>query len=124
MRDGVAAAVVVAEHLGEEAPDGGHRVEQPVAERDAVLVERVEDAGLGQGISEGQAEVAREARANLLKRNHRGSQVSGAWSGPGSAVAGEDRAKAARAGIAFFIVRGESWSLTMAATSSGADPCA
>jgi hypothetical protein len=37
-RDGVEAAVVVAEHLGEEAPDGGHRVEQPVAEGDAVLV--------------------------------------------------------------------------------------
>ena len=52
-RDGVAAAVVVAEDLAEEAPDGGDRVEQPVAILDAVRVEDVEDAELGQGVGEG-----------------------------------------------------------------------
>ena len=66
-RDGVAAAVVVAEDLAEEAPDGGDRAEQAVAVLDAVLVEDVEDAGLGQGVGEGQPLVAREAGADLLQ---------------------------------------------------------
>jgi hypothetical protein len=74
--DGVAAAVVVAEDLAEEPPDGRHRVEQPVAEGDAVLGERVEDAGLRQGLGEGQAEAAREAGADLLQGSHEGSRVS------------------------------------------------
>jgi hypothetical protein len=46
-RDGVAAAVVVAEHLAEEAPDGGDRAEHPVAVLDLVFVEDFQDAGLG-----------------------------------------------------------------------------
>jgi hypothetical protein len=51
--DGVAAAVVVAEHLAEEPPDGRHRAEHPVPVLDAVLAEDAEDAGLGQDIREG-----------------------------------------------------------------------
>ncbi len=69
-RDSVAAAVVVAEGLAEEAPDGGARVEQPVAEADAVLVEGGEDAGPAQGDGEGQALVAREASTDLLEGGH------------------------------------------------------
>src|SRR5262249_49635630 len=70
---GGAAAVVVAEDLAEEAPDGGDGAEQPVAVLDAVLVEGVEDAGLGQGVGEGQSLVAREAGADLLKAGHGGA---------------------------------------------------
>ena len=43
-RHGVAATVVVAEDLAEEAPDGRDGAEHPVAVLDAVLVEGVEDA--------------------------------------------------------------------------------
>ena len=69
-RHGVAAAVVVAEDLGEEAPDGRDRVEHPVAVLDAVLVEGVADAGLGQDVGEGEALVAREAGAELIQARH------------------------------------------------------
>src|SRR5262249_31718466 len=69
-RDGVAAAVVVAEGLAEEGPDGGDRVAQPVTEADAVLVEGGEDAGPAQRGGEGQALVAREADADLLEGGH------------------------------------------------------
>jgi len=69
-RDSVAAAVVVAEDLAEEAPDGGDGVEDAVAEGDAVLLERVENAVPAQGVGEGQALVAREASANLLQGGH------------------------------------------------------
>jgi hypothetical protein len=68
--DGVAATVVVAEGLREEAPDGGHGAEDSVAEQDAVPVERVEDAVLAQGSGEGQALIAREAVADLLEGRH------------------------------------------------------
>jgi hypothetical protein len=78
-RDGVSAAVVVAEGLAKEAPDGGDRVEQPVAEADAVLVEGGADAGPAQGGGEGQALVAREAGTDLLKDGH-----SVAWGGLGA----------------------------------------
>jgi len=54
-------AVVVAEHLAEEAPDGRDRAEHPVAILEAVLAEGVEDAGLGQDIGERQPPAAREA---------------------------------------------------------------
>ena len=65
-RHGVAAAVVVAEDLGEEAPDGRDRAEHPVAILDAVLVEGVADAGFGQDVGEREALVAREAGAQLI----------------------------------------------------------
>ena len=69
-RDGVAATVVLAEDLGEEAPDGGNGAEDSVAEQNAVLVERAEDAVLAQGSGEGQALIAREAVADLLEGRH------------------------------------------------------
>src|SRR5207244_1973379 len=69
-RDDVAAAVVVAEDLAEEAPDGGDGGEDAVAEGNAVLAEGGEDAGLAQGVGEGQALVAREAGADLLESGH------------------------------------------------------
>ena len=52
-RDGVAAAVVLAENLAEETPDGGDGTEQAVAVLDAVLIEGVEDAEFAQGVGEG-----------------------------------------------------------------------
>jgi hypothetical protein len=68
--DGVAAAVVVAEHLGEEAPDGRERVEQPVAVLDFVFVEDFQDAGLSQDLGEGQPLAAGEAGADHVQTRH------------------------------------------------------
>src|SRR5262249_33742785 len=73
---GVAAAVVVTEDLAEEAPDGGGGAEQAVAGPDAVVVEGLEDAGLGQGGGEGAGLVAREAGADLIQGGHEGSRMS------------------------------------------------
>jgi hypothetical protein len=70
-RDGVAAAAVFAEDLREEAPEGGNGAKDSVAEQNAMLVERVEDAVLAQGSGEGQALIAREAVADLLEGRHR-----------------------------------------------------
>src|SRR5437588_6912250 len=64
---GVAAAVVVAEHLAEEAPDGRDRAEHPVALRDAVLVEDIEDAGFGQNSGKRKPLVPRAAGADRLQ---------------------------------------------------------
>jgi hypothetical protein len=69
-RHGVAAAVVLTEHLAEEAPNGGDRVEHPIAVRDAVLLEDVQDAGLGQDVGKRQPLVAREEGADLLQAGH------------------------------------------------------
>jgi hypothetical protein len=66
-RHGVAAGVVVAEDLREEAPGGRDRAEDPVAVSDAVLVEGGADAGFGQDVGERQALVAREAGAELIQ---------------------------------------------------------
>jgi hypothetical protein len=57
----ITAAAVLAEDLAEEAPDGGDGTEQQVSILDTVLAEGVEDAGLGQGVGEGEALAAREA---------------------------------------------------------------
>jgi hypothetical protein len=69
-RHGVAAGVVVGEDLGEEAPECGDRVEDPIAVADAVLVEGLADAGSGQDVGEGEAVVAREAGAELIQADH------------------------------------------------------
>jgi hypothetical protein len=89
--DGVAAAVVVAEDLAEEAPDGGHRAEDAVAEEDAVLIEPLKDTGLAQRFGKGQAPVARKAGAGLLESGHRilkclGGEARRTRCGPAGAV--------------------------------------
>ena len=66
-RDGIAATVVVAEHLAEETPDGRDRVEHSVPIRDAVIVEDLQDVGFGQNIRKGKPLVAREAGADCLQ---------------------------------------------------------
>jgi hypothetical protein len=76
-RDGITATVVVAEDLAEETPDGGDGIEQPVAIRDAVIVDGFEDAPFAQGVGEGQSPVTREASADLLQGGHGGSQILG-----------------------------------------------
>ena len=65
--DGVAATVVVAEDLAEEAPDGGDGSEHSVSILDAMLIESVEDAQFAQGVGERQSLAAREASADLLQ---------------------------------------------------------
>ena len=61
---GVAATVVVAEHLAEEAPDGRDRIENAVPILDAMIVENVEDVGFGQNIRKGKPRAARETGAD------------------------------------------------------------
>src|SRR5262249_13725666 len=78
---GITAAVVLAQDLAEEAPDGGDGTEQPVAILDAVLLKGVEDTEFAQGVGERESLVAREASADLLQGGHRGSRVSGDWWG-------------------------------------------
>ena len=70
-RDGIAATVVVAEHLREKAPDGRDRVEHSVSVLDTMIVEDVQDVGFGQNICKGKSLVAREARADRLQVRHR-----------------------------------------------------
>jgi hypothetical protein len=62
--------VVLAEHLGKEAPDGCDRGEDSVPIADAVFVEGVADAGLGQDVSEWEAIVASESRAEPIQAHH------------------------------------------------------
>ncbi len=69
-RHGVAATVVVAEDLREEAPDGPDGAEHPVAVLDAMFVEGVVDAGLGQDVGERQSLVAREPVAELIQADY------------------------------------------------------
>jgi hypothetical protein len=70
--------MVVAEDLGEEAPDGRDRAKDPVAVTDTVFVEDVVDARLGQDVGDREAVVAREASAELLQAGPGvGSGVSG-----------------------------------------------
>ena len=68
--NGVAATVVLAEDLAEEAPDGGDGSENSVSILDAMLIESVEDAQFAQGVSERQSLAAREASADLLQGGH------------------------------------------------------
>ena len=65
-RHGVAAAVVLAEDLTEEAPDRGDGAEQAVAVLDAVLVERLENTAFAQGVGEGKSLVAQSERGPPL----------------------------------------------------------
>jgi hypothetical protein len=77
-RHSVVAAMILGEDLGEEAPEGGGRAEDPVAVPDAVFLEGVMDPRLGQDVSERAAVVAREASVELLPaRRVVGSGVSG-----------------------------------------------
>ena len=70
-RDGIAATVVVAEHLREKAPDGRDRVENSVAVLDAMIVENIQDLGFGQNIRKGKPLVARKAGAHRLQIRHK-----------------------------------------------------
>ena len=77
-RDGIAAAVVVAEHLAEEAPDGRDRVEHPVAVLDAVFVEDVAGCWPRSGHRRTAAPgCARSGRGTVPNSSCRGSVVSG-----------------------------------------------
>jgi hypothetical protein len=67
---GVAATVVIAEHLAEEAPDGRDRIENPVPKLDAVDVEDVEDVGFGQNIRKGKSRAACETSTDRLEVRH------------------------------------------------------
>jgi hypothetical protein len=75
------ATVVVAEHLGEEAPEGRGRVVDPVAVPDSVLVEGLVDAGFGQDLGEWEALVAREAGAELIQAGHGIGYGASGWDG-------------------------------------------
>jgi hypothetical protein len=74
MRDdpghGIAAAVVLAEHLTQKAPNGRDRGEHSVPKLDALFVENVQDVGFGQNLRKGEPLVAREAGADGLQAGH------------------------------------------------------
>src|SRR4051812_31324490 len=106
-RHGVAATMVVVEYLGEEAPDGRNRAEDPVTVFDIVSVEGVADAGLGQDLSKGEALVARKASANLLQGDHRGLiGLEQEWFGPrnsrGEARSGQELTRAGGASCPYY----------------------
>ncbi len=68
---GLAAAVVIAEDLGEKAPDGSDGAEHSVAILEIMLIESLEDAGFAQGVGERQSLVARKPSADLPEGSHR-----------------------------------------------------
>ena len=69
-RHGIAATMVFAKHLTQKTPDGGDRVEHTVPILDAMLVEHVPDAGLGQNICERKSLIARKAAAYRIQAGH------------------------------------------------------
>ena len=71
--------MIVAEDLGEEAPDGRDRAKDPVAVTDTVFVEDVVDARLGQDVGDREAVVA---------RSERGAAPGWSWCRLGRLVAG------------------------------------
>ena len=66
-RHGIAATVVFAEYLTQKAPDGRDRAEHSVPILDAMFVENVPDAGLGQDVREREP-LIRAKRARTASR--------------------------------------------------------
>jgi hypothetical protein len=62
--------MVFAEHLTQETPDGGDRVEHAVSILDAMFVEHIPDASLGQNICERESLIARKAGAYRIQASH------------------------------------------------------
>jgi hypothetical protein len=110
-RDGVAAGVVVAEDLREEAPEGRDRAEDSVAIGDAVLVEGLADAGFGQDVGEGEAVVAREARAELIQAGHGIGVGASGWQGREMSLgpASGDTYPTLAQGLRFEVRPGRGW---------------
>jgi hypothetical protein len=69
-RHGIAATVVFIEYLTQKAPDGRDRIEYSVPILDAMLVENVPDAGLGQNVRERESLIARKAGAHCFQARH------------------------------------------------------
>ena len=67
---GIAATVVVAQHLTEKSPDSRDRIENSIPILDAMVVEDIEDVGFGQNIRKGKPLVARKTGANFLQARH------------------------------------------------------
>jgi hypothetical protein len=70
LRYGIAATVVFAEYLTQEAPDGRDRAEHSVSIPDTMFVENIPDAGLGQDIREREPLIARKAGAYGIQARH------------------------------------------------------
>jgi hypothetical protein len=66
-RHGIAATVVLAEYLAQEAPDGRDRTEHSVPILDTMFVENVSDAGLRQDVHEREPLIARKAGAYRIQ---------------------------------------------------------
>ena len=69
-RHGIAATMVVAEHLTQKAPDGRDRAEHSVPKLDAMVVENFPDAGLGQNVREWESLIVRKAGAHRIQARH------------------------------------------------------
>ena len=70
-RHGIAATVVFAEYLTQKTPDGRDRAEHAVPKLDAMFVENIYDACLGQDICEREPHIARKAGAHRIQGRHR-----------------------------------------------------
>src|SRR2546429_3901363 len=69
-RHGIAATMVIAEHLTEKAPDGPDRAEHTVSIRDAMVVENVQNLRFGQDIRKRESLIACETSADRIQAGH------------------------------------------------------
>ena len=66
----ISATVVFVEYLTQKAPDGRDRAEDTVAILDALFVEHVPNAGLGQNVRERESLIALKAGTYRIKTRH------------------------------------------------------
>jgi len=66
----ISATVVFVEYLTQKAPDGRDRAEDTVAILDALFVEHVPNAGLGQNVRERESLIARKAGTYRIQVRH------------------------------------------------------
>jgi len=69
-RHGFSATVIFAEHLTQKAPDGRDRVKHSVPKLDALFVEHVPNAGVGQNVREREPLIERKAGAYRIQTRH------------------------------------------------------
>ena len=69
-RHGISTTVIFAEHLTQKAPDGRERVKHSVPKPDAVFVEHIPNAGLGQNVRERKPLIARKTGADRIQARH------------------------------------------------------
>ena len=69
-RHGITTTVIFIEYLTQKAPNSRDRVEHSVPKLDALFVENVPDAGLGQNVRKRESLIARKAGAHCFQARH------------------------------------------------------